>query len=59
MLKQNKIILLLIYIFLFSDYSFSQAREEEPKNILVMFTLNEGTMAYNLLLENFKNTKIG
>ena len=56
MFKQNKIILLLIYIFLLSNYSFSQTREEEPKNILVMFTLNEGTMAYNLLLENFKNT---
>lgn len=31
------------------------AQQEEPKNILVIFSMNQGVVAYQLILENFKN----
>ncbi len=46
---------IFIYLFVLSFTLHSQ-NSENTKNILVMFTLNEGTVAYSLLLENFKNT---
>jgi len=46
---------LLICLMLLSSTVYSQ-KSDDTKNILVMFSLNEGTIAYNLLLENFKNT---
>lgn len=42
-------------IFLFSEIRPVLAQQEEPKNILVIFSMNQGVVAYQLILENFKN----
>jgi len=51
---------LLIFILLLISFSISEASQdlsktEKPKNILIMFSMNQSLIAYQMMLENFKN----
>jgi signal transduction histidine kinase len=47
----------LIALFLFVPLQKTFAiQDEDSKNILIIFSLNQGLIAYQILLENFKNT---
>ena len=50
-LKLVKLLFLLLLVFPESV----QPQKDEPKNILFIFSWNQGLVAYQILLENFKN----
>ena len=56
MLKKLKFIQLLIILLLLPCPGSSAFLKDETKNILIIFSLNQGLVAYQILLENFKNT---
>jgi hypothetical protein len=56
MLKKLKFIQLLIILLLLPCPGSSAFQKDETKNILIIFSLNQGLVAYQILLENFKNT---
>jgi hypothetical protein len=53
MLCKAQIFLFLLFLSL--NQSFSQVKKEDPKNILILFSMNQGLVAYQLILENFKD----
>lgn len=47
--------LLLVLILLIPCQRLQASQKDETKNILIIFSLNQGLVAYQILLENFKN----
>ncbi|MBE0571710.1 MAG: HAMP domain-containing histidine kinase [Ignavibacteriaceae bacterium] len=56
MILKTKIHMLLTFLLLIPLQRPSAAQYEEAKNILFLFSLNQGIVAYQMTLENFKNT---
>jgi signal transduction histidine kinase len=56
MLKKLKFIHLLVILLQLPSSAYSAQQKDETKNILIIFSLNQGLIAYQILLENFKNT---
>lgn len=50
----KKVFFMCLISLLLSEFKPILAQQDEPKNILVIFSMNQGLVAYQLILENIK-----